>query len=242
MLVDLPRRVGPAWAREMSLTGNFVDAETALRIGLVNHVVPHDELVPFAVELATAIAEQDRTMVSAMRTDWDATDRLPVAAAHAEHNRFAQEQGLRDGTSADLASHREGVIRRAHEQLVELTGRPARPAPPAARLAVAVGHDRGMSYEHILFEVDDPVAIITLNRPEALNAWTQTMANELRDAIGKAEKDPNVVGIVLTGAGKGFCAGADMKGLAAASGADGGGGRTGGPDVAAPRRGGADAR
>ena len=117
VLVDLPRRVGPAWAREMSLTGNFVDAETALRIGLVNHVVPHDELLPFAIELATAIAEQDRTMVSAMRTDWDATDRLPVAAAHAEHNRFAQEQGLRDGTSADLASHREGVIRRAHEQL-----------------------------------------------------------------------------------------------------------------------------
>jgi enoyl-CoA hydratase len=101
----------------MSLTGNFVDADTALRIGLVNHVMPHDELLPFAIELATAIAEQDRTMVSAMRQDWDATDRLPVAAAHAEHNRFAQEQGLRDGTSADLASHREGVIRRAHEQL-----------------------------------------------------------------------------------------------------------------------------
>ena len=92
-----------------------------------------------------------------------------------------------------------------------------------------------MSYEHILFEIDDPVAIITLNRPEQLNAWTQTMANELREAIGRAEADPHVVGIVLTGAGKGFCAGADMKGLAAASGADGAGGRTGGPDVAAPR-------
>ena len=73
-----------------------------------------------------------------------------------------------------------------------------------------------MSYEQILFEVDDPVAIITLNRPEALNAWTQTMANEVRDAVGTAEHDPTVVGIVLTGAGKGFCAGADMKGLAAA--------------------------
>lgn len=49
VLVDLPRRAGPAWAREMSLTGNFVDAETALRIGIANHVVPHEELVPFAV-------------------------------------------------------------------------------------------------------------------------------------------------------------------------------------------------
>ena len=88
-----------------------------------------------------------------------------------------------------------------------------------------------MSYEHILFEIDDPVAIITLNRPEQLNAWTQTMANELREAIGRAEADPHVVGIVLTGAGKGFCAGADMKGLAAASGADGAGGRSQAPDV-----------
>lgn len=87
-----------------------------------------------------------------------------------------------------------------------------------------------MSYEQITFEVDDPVAIITLNRPEQLNAWTHTMASELRDAIGRAEADPHVVGIVLTGAGKGFCAGADMKGLAAASGADGGG-STGAPEV-----------
>ena len=89
-----------------------------------------------------------------------------------------------------------------------------------------------MSYEQITFEVDDPVAIITLNRPEQLNAWTQTMANEVRDAVGRAEADPHVVGIVITGAGKGFCAGADMKGLAAASGADGGG-TSGAPDVVA---------
>src|SRR5262245_45414458 len=99
--------------------------------------------------------------------------------------------------------------------------------------ALGIGHDRPMSYEHILFEIDDPVAIITLNRPEQLNAWTQTMANELREAIATAEADPHVVGIVLTGAGKGFCAGADMKGLAAASGADGGGGRSQAPDVVA---------
>jgi enoyl-CoA hydratase/carnithine racemase len=90
-----------------------------------------------------------------------------------------------------------------------------------------------MSYEQITFEIDDPVAIITLNRPEQLNAWTQTMNNEVRDAVGRAEADPHVVGIVLTGAGKGFCAGADMKGLAAASGADGSGGSRA-PDVAQP--------
>ena len=91
-----------------------------------------------------------------------------------------------------------------------------------------MGYNGGMSddrqYQHIIYEVDDPVATITLNRPEALNAWTGTMANELRDALGRAEADPHVVGIVLTGAGKGFCAGADMNTLSNLSGADGGGG------------------
>jgi enoyl-CoA hydratase/carnithine racemase len=52
----LPRAVGVRKAREMSITGNFVDAEEALRIGLVNHVVPHEELVPFAQKLAADIA------------------------------------------------------------------------------------------------------------------------------------------------------------------------------------------
>jgi enoyl-CoA hydratase/carnithine racemase len=88
-----------------------------------------------------------------------------------------------------------------------------------------------MTYAEILYDVDDPVATITLNRPEALNAWTDTMAGEVRDALGQAEHDPAVVGIVLTGAGKGFCAGADMKRLSALSGADGGGGSGGGETV-----------
>jgi len=52
----LPRAVGLRKAREMSITGNFVDADEALRIGLVNHVVPHDELVPRAVALARDIS------------------------------------------------------------------------------------------------------------------------------------------------------------------------------------------
>src|SRR5438128_2010031 len=68
-----------------------------------------------------------------------------------------------------------------------------------------------MDYEQILYQVDDPVATITLNRPEALNAWTTQMGVEVKHAVGQAERDPRVVGIVLTGAGRGFCAGADMK-------------------------------
>ena len=73
------------------------------------------------------------------------------------------------------------------------------------------------SYEEIIYEVDDPVATITLNRPHALNAWTDRMGLELRHAVAAAEKDPRVVGIVITGAGRGFCAGADMNRLSAVS-------------------------
>lgn len=72
-------------------------------------------------------------------------------------------------------------------------------------------------YEQILYEVDDPVATITLNRPEVLNAWTDRMGFELRHAASQAERDPRVVGIVITGAGRGFCAGADMNRLSAVS-------------------------
>ena len=66
-------------------------------------------------------------------------------------------------------------------------------------------------YDEILYEVDDPVATITLNRPDSLNAWTGAMDGEIRDAVERAAADQHVVGIVITGAGRGFCAGADMK-------------------------------
>ncbi len=66
------------------------------------------------------------------------------------------------------------------------------------------------SYDEIRYEVSDPVATITLDRPASLNAWTATMDAQLRDALQRAEADPAVVGIVITGAGRAFCAGADM--------------------------------
>jgi len=68
-------------------------------------------------------------------------------------------------------------------------------------------------YTEISYEVRDPVAVITMNRPEALNAFTNRMLAEIRHALAAAEQDPAVVGIVLTGAGRGFCAGMDMNAL-----------------------------
>ena len=66
-------------------------------------------------------------------------------------------------------------------------------------------------YDEIIYEVADPVATITLNRPESLNAFTQRMGAEVRHAVHRAEADPAAVAIVITGAGRGFCAGADMN-------------------------------
>jgi len=67
-----------------------------------------------------------------------------------------------------------------------------------------------MSYSEILFDVSDRIATITLHRPDKLNAWTMTMDAEFRHAVAAAEQDPEVRVIVITGSGRGFCAGADM--------------------------------
>jgi len=68
-------------------------------------------------------------------------------------------------------------------------------------------------YEQILVDREDGVATITLNRPDRLNAWTGTMQEEVKAAITEAGEDAGIRCILVTGAGRGFCAGADMDGL-----------------------------
>src|SRR5215212_12085986 len=67
-----------------------------------------------------------------------------------------------------------------------------------------------MNFEEIRYEVADHVLTITLNRPDRLNAFTPTMGRELIDAFDRADADDGVRAVVVTGEGRGFCAGADL--------------------------------
>jgi enoyl-CoA hydratase/carnithine racemase len=69
-----------------------------------------------------------------------------------------------------------------------------------------------MAFEQITTDVADRVLTITLNRPERLNAWTATMGRELIEAFDAADADDEVGAIIVTGAGRGYCAGADLAG------------------------------
>ena len=71
------------------------------------------------------------------------------------------------------------------------------------------------TYEEIIYEVDGPAATITINRPDTLNALTSLTQAEIRHALDASERNEQVMGTVLTGAGRGFCSGVDMNALGA---------------------------
>lgn len=117
LTVRLPEAVGLRRAREMSSTGNFVDAATALSWGLVNHVVAHDELVPAATRLAAAVRDADRSAVARLMQTYDEGSLSPGEAAWAtewEASRAVQPGGI---DAATVARRRAGVMERGRTQL-----------------------------------------------------------------------------------------------------------------------------
>ena len=113
MSVFLPMAVGLRKAKEMSLTGNFVGAEEALRIGLVNHVVAHDDLLPTAQRLARDIAGNDGPAVRHLKALYDANARLTVGDA------LANEKAVFVGYEVDFAEverRRAAIVERGRAQ------------------------------------------------------------------------------------------------------------------------------
>jgi len=116
--VLLPQAVGIRRAREMTATGQLIDAPTALAWGLVNHVVPHIELLPFCRMLADEIRSADRAMVHRIFETYDRVEEvLSGAGWEAERDgnrRWLQSGGLR---SEDVAERSSTIIRRGSDQL-----------------------------------------------------------------------------------------------------------------------------
>ena len=70
-----------------------------------------------------------------------------------------------------------------------------------------------MDFSDIIYDKADRIATVTMNRPDKMNAWTAKMGAEMRQAMLDADRDDNIGAIILTGAGRAYCAGADMTGL-----------------------------
>jgi enoyl-CoA hydratase/carnithine racemase len=118
LTVRLPLAVGPAMARRMSLTGDPIDAPTALRCGLVTEVVPHADLVPRAVQIGAAIAEVAPEVSLAMKGMYVAGAELTVAPA------LAEEQRARSAHTTDWAGldQRRAAVRRRNRGNLGLEG------------------------------------------------------------------------------------------------------------------------
>jgi enoyl-CoA hydratase/carnithine racemase len=83
--------------------------------------------------------------------------------------------------------------------------------PPAAAPAISHLEGAAMSYNTIQYDVEDGILTLTLHRPEKLNAFTRDMLSEMLDAFDRADADDDVRCIIVTGAGRAFCAGADLS-------------------------------
>ncbi len=114
--VLLAEAIGVRRAREMSFTGNFVDAQEALRIGLVNHLVAHDELLPFCTKLATDIGGVDRDAMRRLRRTYaEIADAVAAGSWEIEAEAARGWQG-RNFDAAEIERRREAIRARGREQ------------------------------------------------------------------------------------------------------------------------------
>lgn len=116
LTVHLPRAVGIRRARELSSTGNFLDAQTALAWGLVNHVVAHDRLLPFARKLASDIAGNDPAAVRFLLATYAEGEQLAMGDALELEARRSREWTEAHGPG-DLEERRRAVTERGRSQL-----------------------------------------------------------------------------------------------------------------------------
>lgn len=117
LTVLLPEAIGMRRAREMSATGNFVDAPTALAWGLVNHVVPHDELLDAARALAGDIASNDAAAVRRIYATYDANALTTGAEGWATEERVVATWNGGHFSAADIEGRRAEVAERGRNQL-----------------------------------------------------------------------------------------------------------------------------
>jgi enoyl-CoA hydratase len=115
--VLLPQAIGVRRAREMSLTGNFLSAEEALHFGLVNHVVPHGDLLAFTLKLAADIAGNDQRAVRALLAEYDETTSTTVAEGLRIEAGKANAWNADPETVAAIAGRRQGIIERGRTQV-----------------------------------------------------------------------------------------------------------------------------
>jgi enoyl-CoA hydratase len=115
--VLLPQAIGVRRAREMSLTGNFVLAEEALRLGLVNHVVPHESLLEEARKIALDIAGNDQRAVRALLAEYDETTSTTVHEALRIESKKANAWNADPETVAAIAGRRDAIIERGRTQV-----------------------------------------------------------------------------------------------------------------------------
>jgi enoyl-CoA hydratase len=117
MTVLLPQAVGIRRARELSLTGNFLSAADALAWGLVNHVVPHDELLPTARRLAADIAGYDQRPVRAMLAEYERTAATTVADGLRIEAEIAAAWNADPSAAGGVAGRRDAIIERGRRQV-----------------------------------------------------------------------------------------------------------------------------